>query len=134
VSGVGTTPLTPDTRNPNFEFRNLHEPEEIMRTYNHPILGEMPEHKRVEIDVDGQILDALEGEPIAAALAANGIRTLRRTLKRNEPRGIFCAVGQCTDCVMTVDGVPNTRTCVTRVKAGMKIKYQGLGEENDGTL
>ena len=105
-----------------------------MRTYHHPILGEMPEHRTVKIDVDGQILEVLEGEPIAAALAASGIRTLRRTLKRKEPRGIFCAVGQCTDCVMTVDGVPNTRTCVTRVREGMKIKYQGLGEKKDGTL
>ena len=96
-----------------------------MRTYNHPILGEMPARKTVKIDVDGQILEALEGEPIAAALAANGIKTLRRTLKRKEPRGIFCAVGQCTDCVMTVDGIPNTRTCVTRVREGMQIKYQG---------
>ena len=60
------------------------------------------------------------------------------TAKRHEPRGIFCAIGRCTDCKMTVDGVPNTRTCITLVKDGMRVEFQdGLGVfsygENDAT-
>ena len=47
------------------------------------------------------------------ALLAAGRRTFRRTTQRNEPRGVFCALGRCTDCVMIVDGQPNVRTCVT---------------------
>jgi predicted molibdopterin-dependent oxidoreductase YjgC len=88
----------------------------------HPILGELIEKRVVKIQVDGKLIDALDGEPIAAALIANGIKTLRYTKKKKEPRGIFCAIGQCSDCIMTVDGRPNVRTCVTQAKDGMKIE------------
>ncbi|MHB8947330.1 MAG: (2Fe-2S)-binding protein, partial [Bacillota bacterium] len=48
---------------------------------------------------------------------------------RTGPRGLFCAIGRCTDCVMTVDGVPNVRTCVTPVREGLRVETQrGLGE------
>ena len=69
-------------------------------------------------------MQAFEGEPIAAALMANGIRVFRKTRKRGEPRGVFCAIGRCTDCIMTVDGVPNVRTCMVLVKEGMQIKSE----------
>ena len=55
---------------------------------------------------------------------AAGIKSFRTTAKRNEQRGIFCAIGRCTDCMMVVDGIPNTRTCVTMVKDGMKVETQ----------
>ena len=62
------------------------------------------------------------------ALMAAGKMVLRYTVKYHEPRGVFCAIGQCTDCMMMVDGVPNVRTCVTPVRAGMRIETQhGLG-------
>lgn len=101
-----------------------------MRVINHPILGEIEkEPKYVRIDVDGESIQAIEGEPIAAALMASGIRKSRSTPKHHQPRGVFCAIGRCTDCAMTVDGIPNVRTCVTRVKEGMKIETQdGLGK------
>jgi len=99
------------------------------RIWKHPILGKMPEKKEIKIYFNGKKLTAYEGEPIAATLYANGIRVLRRTEKYGKPRGIFCAIGRCTDCVMTVDGVPNIRTCITPVKDGMKIEFQkGLGK------
>ena len=47
---------------------------------------------------------------IAAALIANGIWINRYTAHKNKPRGIYCAIGRCTDCIMTVDNVPNVRT------------------------
>jgi predicted molibdopterin-dependent oxidoreductase YjgC len=100
-----------------------------MRVEEHPILGEMKKPNVVEIEVDGEIIPAIEGEPIAAALLAAGKSIFRYTRKRNEPRGVFCAIGRCTDCMMVVDGVPNVRTCITPVRAGMKIQTQhGLGE------
>jgi predicted molibdopterin-dependent oxidoreductase YjgC len=94
----------------------------IMRILDHPILGKLPERRIIKIQVDGKLIDALEGEPIAAALIANGIKTLRYTKRKKEPRGIFCAIGQCNDCVMTVNGRPNVRTCVTQVEDGMEIE------------
>ena len=101
-----------------------------MRITEHPILGKLEEKATVKIEVDGGFIDAIEGEPIAAALIAAGRSVFRYTQKRHEPRGIFCAIGQCTDCMMTVDGVPNVRTCITPVREGMKIITQdGSGKE-----
>jgi aerobic-type carbon monoxide dehydrogenase small subunit (CoxS/CutS family) len=65
---------------------------------------------------------------IAAMLLAHGISTFRRTVKNDSPRGIYCGIGRCTDCIMTVDGVPNVRTCVTPVREGMSVETQrGVG-------
>ena len=106
-----------------------------MRIEDHPILGPQEKLTTVPIEVDGEIIQAVPGEPIAAALLAAGKMVFRYTRKRHEPRGVFCAIGRCTDCMMIVDGVPNVRTCVTPVRAGMTIQTQhGLGakSEDDG--
>ena len=95
-----------------------------MRIIHHPILGDIIERKKVIIKVDGVELEAYEGETIASALVAAGIKVFRNTRKRKEPRRIFCALGRCTDCVMTVDGQSNVRTCVTPVRDGMEIWIQ----------
>ncbi len=84
------------------------------------------------IDVDGKKIEAFEGEPIAAAMFAAGLRSSRTTPKYDEPRGVYCNRGRCTDCIMRVDGVPNVRTCITMVKEGMKVEsLKGLGEWGD---
>ena len=58
-----------------------------------------------------------------------GIRVFRTTAKRGEPRGIFGAIGRCTDCMMVVNGIPNVRTCITPVEYGMPVEVQdGLGQ------
>ena len=93
-----------------------------LRVRQHPILGDAPPARRVTIWVDGEPVEAVEGEPIAAALLAAGRHVFRHTPRRGEPRGVFCGIGRCTDCVMTVDGVPNVRTCVTPVKDGMIVE------------
>lgn len=105
----------------------------------HPILGEYSESKLVPFTYDGKELMGREGEPIAMALKENGVMVHRYTAKRHEPRGIYCAIGRCTDCVMVVDGKPNTRTCITPLVAGMDVKTQDgviakKGEKVDATL
>ena len=101
----------------------------MMRVKDHPILGKAEKKKIVTLLVDGEAINALEGEPIAAALLAADRRVFRYTAKRNEPRGVFCALGRCTDCVMVVDGRPNVRTCVTPARDGMVIETQvGRGD------
>ncbi len=103
-----------------------------MRIEDHPILGKAEPRKKVTLIVDGTPVEAFEGEPIAAALLAAGRRVFRHTVKSNEPRGIFCALGRCTDCVMIVDGQPNVRTCVTPASDGMIVESQaGLGHWED---
>jgi predicted molibdopterin-dependent oxidoreductase YjgC len=105
------------------------------RITDHPLLGSLPEAATIEITVDGQPLAAREGEVIAAALMASGIDICRAMPESGESRGPFCAVGRCSDCVMTVDGVLNVRTCVTPAAPGMRIETQhGLGHWEDDTL
>lgn len=86
--------------------------------------GGIERGRRVEIEVDGERIAAYEGETVAAALIASGRRLFRKTARYDAPRGIFCGMGICFDCVMTVNGVPNTRTCVTPVEDGMKVETQ----------
>ena len=95
-----------------------------MRVENHVILDVKKYTKLVEISVDDKIIKAYEGEPILSALLDAGIRINRYTVKKHEPRGLFCGIGQCTDCAMVVDGQANVRTCITPVRAGMIIKTQ----------
>ena len=100
-----------------------------LRVDDHIVLGENGKAKMVEITVDGKKIQAREGEKILAALLANGIIINRYTVDRKEPRGLFCGIGQCTDCAMIVNGKPNVRTCITPVKEGMVVETQrGLGE------
>jgi predicted molibdopterin-dependent oxidoreductase YjgC len=94
------------------------------RIYKHFILGDLKEPKKVNIFVDGEKIEAYQGEPIAAALIASGKKVFHRTIKRNEPRGYYCAIGVCSDCFMVVNGKPNIRTCITPVENGMVVETQ----------
>jgi predicted molibdopterin-dependent oxidoreductase YjgC len=96
----------------------------------HPILDfQHGQKSKVRFTFDGTELEGFEGEPIAMALHANGVRIYRVTPEMKRPRGFFCAIGKCSSCFMTVDGIPNIRTCVTPLKAGMKVETQ-LGKGN----
>jgi len=94
-----------------------------MRIEKHPILGKPNKGRFVNFEFDGKTFEGYEGEPIAAALRAAGVLVHRHT-KKGSPRGIFCTIGRCTDCVMVVDGKPNVRTCVTPLVEGMKVQTQ----------
>ena len=89
----------------------------------HPIL-EYRHGQRVKFSFDGREMEGYEGEPIAMALHANGVRIYRETPEMKRPRGFFCAIGKCSSCFMVVDGVPNVRTCVTPLTAGMNVQTQ----------
>lgn len=104
-----------------------------LRVKEHIVLGKDDSKETVEITVDGKKLKAKKGEKILATLLANGIIVNRYTVKRKEPRGLFCGIGQCTDCAMIVNGKPNVRTCVTPVEEGMVIETQYGVERREGT-
>jgi predicted molibdopterin-dependent oxidoreductase YjgC len=98
------------------------------RVSEHAVIDVSKTSQLVSVTVDGEAVFAYEGEMILAALTARGIRVNRFTVSRHEPRGLFCGIGQCTDCAMIVDGVANVRTCITPVRDGMVIETQdGLG-------
>jgi predicted molibdopterin-dependent oxidoreductase YjgC len=94
-----------------------------MRIQDHPIL-EFASKEKVTFTLDGKMLEGYAGEPIAAALHAAGIRVLRHSHRQNRPRGLFCAIGNCSSCLMTVDDVPNVRVCVEPLQEGMKVETQ----------
>ena len=92
----------------------------------HPILDTdyFRRHSKVEFFFDGNRMEGYEGQPIAMALHANGVRVYRETPEMKRPRGFFCAIGKCSSCFMVVDGKPNVRTCITHLAAGMKVETQ----------
>ncbi len=65
-----------------------------------------------------------EGDMIAFALHDNGIRVLSHSGKLNRSRGFYCGIGNCASCQMRVDGVDNVRTCITPLKANMRVEIQ----------
>jgi aerobic-type carbon monoxide dehydrogenase small subunit (CoxS/CutS family) len=69
-------------------------------------------------------IDFQAGDTIASALLRSGNLELRRTRFKNEPRSLFCGIGQCFDCVVVIDEIPNQRSCITLAKLGMKIRTQ----------
>ena len=101
-----------------------------MRIKEHPIL-EFNQKEMVKFTLDGEELEGYKGEPIASALVAAGIKVLSRSIKYHRPRGFFCAIGKCSSCLMKVNGVPNIRTCVTKLEPEMKVETQkGKGDFN----
>ncbi len=76
----------------------------------------------ITVQVDGRAVAAYAGETVAGLLLAEGIRTFRHTAKRGDARSMFCGIGVCYDCLVTIDGVPNIRACMTPLAQGMAIE------------
>ena len=96
-----------------------------MRVVDHPILGRLPESERFRFTFNGTPYFALPGDSIASALLANGVRVLRYSEQKREPRGLYCGIGHCFECRVTVDGVRSVRACITPVRDGMRVQSQG---------
>jgi NADH dehydrogenase/NADH:ubiquinone oxidoreductase subunit G len=95
----------------------------------HQVLGPLPPADAVTFSFDGQTVTGRAGEPVVAALLAAGFRVFRTMPRFGDPRGGYCMVGRCADCLVVVDGAPNVRACVTPVQPGMRVQTQhGLGE------
>ena len=108
---------------------------EDRRVRDHPLLGLLPAVAEVRFSHDGRELTARAGESLIAALFAAGVRVLRTMPESGEPRGGYCLIGRCADCLMTVDGALNVRVCQTPVRGGMRVETQhGLGRWPDGEL
>jgi NADPH-dependent 2,4-dienoyl-CoA reductase/sulfur reductase-like enzyme/Fe-S-cluster-containing hydrogenase component 2/bacterioferritin-associated ferredoxin len=90
------------------------------RIASHPILS-APPRESLTFSWQGQPLNALAGETIASALFANGIRVFGHHHKDGSPQGIFCANGQCAQCLVLADGVP-VKSCMASVVSGMRVE------------
>ena len=94
------------------------------RINNHPVLGPMETRQPVRFLLDGEPVVGCEGDTIAAALLAAGIRTLRYHEESGKPRGIYCNIGHCYECRMRVDGVDGVRACLALITSDMCVERE----------
>jgi predicted molibdopterin-dependent oxidoreductase YjgC len=80
--------------------------------------------EKVTVTVDGDAIEAREGEMVAAAMLAAGILQFRTTPVSGAPRGPLCMMGVCFECLVTIDGIGSRQACLTPVRGGMKIETQ----------
>lgn len=73
---------------------------------------------------DGKLISAIPGQTVGSAILEAGERTMRLTRFENKPRGIFCGIGICFDCLVVIDGTPNQRACLIEVRDGMSVNTQ----------
>lgn len=78
----------------------------------------------MRFSLNGRFASALPGETLAQALLRHGPRPLARSIRYHRPRGPFCGIGQCTGCLMTVNGLPNVRACQTVPQEGDTVRDQ----------
>ena len=81
-------------------------------------------HGEVTFTFDGESMRAPAGQTIAAALLAAGRRTLRTTRVNGAPRGAFCGIGACWDCLVVYNGQASTRACLQLVADGDRVETQ----------
>lgn len=100
-------------------------------TREHEWLPPLERGESFEIDVDGTPVTAYPGETVAAVLASTGRRRLHRGID-GSPRGLYCGIGVCYGCLVTIDGVPGVRACVTLARPGMCVQTaEGPGGNGD---
>ncbi len=102
---------------------NMQKKNYNLRIENHPILN-FEKKKMVKFYFEGKEYYGYEGETIAAALIANGIKVFHITKEKKRKRGFFCAIGRCSSCLMKVNGKKNVMVCITPLKEGMVIERQ----------
>lgn len=89
---------------------------------------ENPPGEAITFSFDGAPMSGFEGDTIAAALFATGVRIFRTMPKTGRARGGFCFAGRCSDCQVIVDRVPGVMACVTPLRSGMRVETQrGVG-------
>jgi sarcosine oxidase subunit alpha len=91
------------------------------RVQDHPVLGPLDDRPTAHFTWQGRELSARKGEAIASALMAHGIRTLRISEVSGAPRGVYCAIGHCMECRVTVNGQTGVRACLTPIEGGEEI-------------
>jgi predicted molibdopterin-dependent oxidoreductase YjgC len=87
---------------------------------------------RFQLTLDGRPVTARPGQSVGAALTEAGIRSWRITRGQQRPRGLFCGIGICYDCLITADGIANQRACLLPAADGMQLTTSRV-EDADGT-
>ena len=103
------------------------------RTENTPLrLADASPESAFTLRIDDREIEALPGLTIAAALLRVDVPSWRRTRVTGEPRGVFCGIGVCFDCLVTVNDRPNQRACITPARPGDVVRTQTGTGHGDG--
>ena len=81
-------------------------------------------HETVCIIFEGENLDVEKGQTVASALLVGCNKVFRSSVASGQPRGPYCMMGVCFECLIEIDGIPNQRACMIPVREAMKIKRQ----------
>lgn len=87
-------------------------------------LPEAEAGRPLKLILDGSAVEAREGDSVAAVLLASGRTYCRETAVSGTPRGPFCMMGVCFDCLVTIDGIGNRQACLTAARDGMSVETQ----------
>ena len=82
------------------------------------------ETREIALSIDGESISGLAGQTIAGIVLASGRLTWRHTSVAGKPRGLFCGIGICFDCIVTVNGERDVRACQRRASDGDVIESQ----------
>ncbi len=85
----------------------------------------------IQVEIDGVAVPAYAGETVAAVLMLSGTRIFTQASRYNLNRTIFCGMGVCHQCLVTIDGLRDVRACMTTVSPGMKIETRWRIESNE---
>lgn len=85
-------------------------------------IGSITRSEPVTLTVNGGTVTAYKSEMLLASLIAAGYKSLKKSPLKQEPRGALCGMGVCFECIVTVNGIPNTRSCMTEVEDNMKVE------------
>ena len=77
--------------------------------------------RRLKVLVDGESTLAIEDETVASFLIRVGKHVFRNSTDLGKPRSLFCGMGLCHECLVSIDGVPRVRACMTKIRSGMNI-------------
>ena len=86
----------------------------------------------ITFNLEGATLQACARDSVAAALLANGVLAFRTTPISGAPRGPWCLIGNCHECLVEIDGEPNRQACMIEVRAGMRVRRQHGAQEVAG--
>jgi len=76
----------------------------------------------IELTVDGQPFTGRPGDTVAAVLVATGHVACRKSAVSGEPRGPYCMMGVCFECLVDIDGIANRQACLVPIQSGMRIE------------
>jgi predicted molibdopterin-dependent oxidoreductase YjgC len=77
-----------------------------------------------EIEVNGEMVAAYVGETVASVLLAAGVHSFQHISAAATPGRVYCGMGVCMQCLVTIDGVQSCQACKTLARPGMKVKTQ----------